>query len=151
AEIDRGHLMTPVLASLRRMPECEFVALEGLTADNLREMLDVIGAEAPPEPLVQAVQSETSGNPFFVRELLLYLKESGKILNEGQSWLTKLSVEELEIPEGIRELVGQRLSRLSDEANRLLIVASAFKGSCLFSVAASVSGLDEDTALGALD
>ena len=151
SEIPREHPLAPVLASLRRLPSYESISLKGLTTVDIREMLDTIGAEAAPEPLVHAVGSETDGNPFFIRELLLYLRESGKILSEGQSWLSRFSVEELGIPDGIRELVDQRLARLSDEANRLVAVASAFKGACVFSVAAAVASLDEDAALRALD
>jgi tetratricopeptide (TPR) repeat protein len=151
SEIDSKHPLAPVLTSLRRLPRYESFSLAGLTTGDVREMLDTIGAEAAPEPLVQTVGSETNGNPFFIRELLLYLRESGKILNEGQNWLSKFSVEELGIPEGVRELVEQRLARLSDEAKSLLVVASAFKDVCVFAVAAAVAGLDEDTALGALD
>ena len=151
SEIDRRHPLGPVLASLRRLADFESVVLEGLTTSDIQEMLTTIGAEGAPEALVQAVGSETNGNPFFIREVLLYLRESGKILSEGQSWLAKFSLEELDIPQGIKELVEQRLERLSNDANRLLVVASAFKEACVFSVAATVADLDEDAALNALD
>lgn len=35
-------------------------------------------------------------------------------------------ISDLGIPEGVREVIGRRLSRLSNEANRLLSAASLF-------------------------
>ncbi len=151
SEIDRKHPLAPVIASIRRLPASELIPLQGLTAASIKELLETIGSEAAPEQLVHAVGSETDGNPFFIRELLLYLQENGKILSEGKGWLTRFSVAELGIPEGIKELIAQRLARLSDQANRLLVVSSAFKSGCVFSVAAMVADLDEAAALSALD
>lgn len=51
----------------------------------------------------------------------------------------------------MRQVVGRRLSRLSDDANRLLTAAAAFNGLFRFDIAASVAGLDETRALDAID
>jgi len=51
----------------------------------------------------------------------------------------------------VRQVVGRRLSRLSDEANRLLGAASGFNGAFRFEVARGAAGLEEMTALDALD
>ena len=60
-------------------------------------------------PLARAIYQETEGNPFFVREVLRHLAESGT---------ANLPVEELGIPEGVREVVGRRLARLSRRRTR---------------------------------
>ena len=151
SEIDPKHPLATVLASLRRLPVFENLSLRGLTSDAVRELLEIVGGQNVPEALVQAVGNETEGNPFFIRELLLYLRESSKIPREEKGWLARFSVEKLAIPESIKQLIDQRLARLSDEANRFLAVGSAFKGACVFSVAATVAGLDEDSALRAVD
>src|SRR6202008_3671000 len=54
-------------------------------------------------------------------------------------------------PEGIRQVIGRRLSRLSDEANRFLAAASAFNSDFRLDIVADVAGLDEAVALGAID
>src|SRR5260370_4720709 len=104
-----------------------------------------------PEALVKAIRAETDGNPFFLREVLLHLIEEGKVLRQEWRWIADVAIEELGIPEGVRQVIGRRLSRLSDEANRILGVASAFDGTFRFDIAASVAALDETQPLLAID
>jgi tetratricopeptide (TPR) repeat protein len=125
--------------------------LKGLHRDELAGLLEMIGDEQAPQGLIQAIEEATEGNPLFIREVLLNLFEEGKILRNGEGWTTKLSVDELGIPEGVRQVVSRRLLRLSAAANDLLYVASAFNGAFSFEVAAAAARLDETTALGAVD
>jgi predicted ATPase len=55
------------------------------------------------------------------------------------------------IPEGVRQVIGRRLSRLSEAANRLLTAASGFNGPFRADLAAAAAGLDEPDALDAID
>ena len=151
SEIDPKHPLAAALSSFRRLPVFEELSLQGLSGDAVRELLEIVGGETVPDALVKAVGDETDGNPFFIRELLLYLRESSKTAQGEKGWLARFSVEKIAIPESIKQLIEQRLARLSDAANRLLAVASAFKGACVFSVTAEVAGLDEESALGAVD
>jgi predicted ATPase len=61
------------------------------------------------------------------------------------------SIAELEIPEGVRETIGRRLSRLSDDTNRVLTVAAAFEAGFRPDDVAAVVGLVDDAALDAID
>ena len=72
------------------------------------------------EALPAAVWAETEGHPFFVAEVIRHLVETGRLEQREGRWIMTGSVEELGIPEGVREVVGQRLTRLSEEANRAL-------------------------------
>src|SRR4029453_10226006 len=74
------------------------------------------GAPAPPG-LAEAVQEQTDGNPFFVGEVVRLLASEGR-LTAG------VSAAELQIPQGVREVVGRRLDRLSEETNEALRVAA---------------------------
>ncbi|HUA32006.1 MAG TPA: AAA family ATPase [Candidatus Binataceae bacterium] len=151
AEVNRSHPLSATLATLSRIRNSETIALKGLHQDELATLLELIGDAGAPTELIEALLAATEGNPLFIRELLMHLVEERKILGEGQGWSMKLSVDELGIPEGVRQVIGTRLAKLSDEANRLLSVASAFNGSFAFDVAAAAAELDEQTALGALD
>ncbi len=151
AEVDRMHPLARALATVRRLPNFEVLALKGLQSTELVELLSIIADQDAPEALVQTLTTETEGNPLFIREVLLHLMEEGKILRDGKGWGARFSVTELGIPEGVRSVIGRRLLKLSEDANRLLTVGACFKGAFSFDVAAAVAELDEDAALTAVD
>ena len=63
---------------------------------------------------MQAVHEETEGNPFFVSEIVSLLASEGRLDSEAD-----LRDVMLTIPQGVREVVGRRLDRLSDERAEL--------------------------------
>ena len=77
-------------------------------------------AEAEQEPdadLVQSLHAHTEGNPFFLAEVIRLPESQG---GSGASGLGG----ELGLPQGVRDVVGQRLRRLSDQCNLVLTTAS---------------------------
>jgi class 3 adenylate cyclase/tetratricopeptide (TPR) repeat protein len=151
AEVNSKHPLAGAAAAIKRLPNSERIMLKGLNAEDVGELLGMIADESAPDGLIKAIRGETEGNPFFIREVLMHLMESGKILQEGKGWSSNLSIAELDIPEGVRQLVARRLSRLSAEANLLLTVGAAFNGAFSFEIAAAVAGLEEGVALSAAD
>jgi class 3 adenylate cyclase len=95
---------------------------------------------------VEAVHRETEGNPFFVHEVVQLLQSDGRLerAEEVESW-------SLEIPQGVRQVVGRRLSSLSEECNGLLAVASVIGREFELPVLARVGELGEDAALELLE
>ncbi|MFZ0889524.1 MAG: AAA family ATPase, partial [Candidatus Binataceae bacterium] len=150
-ELDRQHPLADALGALRRETEYERIVLKGLDTGEVGELLKTVVDQEVPEALVKAISAETDGNPFFIREVLLHLIEEKKIFRQDGRWASNLTIEQMGIPEGVRQVIGRRLSRLSAEANRLLAAASAFDGAFRFEVAASVAGLDEAASLSAID
>lgn len=151
AEVDRRHPLAATLASINRSQNFENLTLKGIDRGELAQLLEMVGDRNAPEALVKALEDATDGNPLFIREVLLHLLEEGKLLHETRGWVPELSVDELNIPEGVRQVISRRLLRLSEDTNQLLKVASAFNGAFSIDIAASVAGLDEDAALGAID
>ena len=126
------------------------IALSGLDEEAVAELLVGLADQEVPAEFVAAVTSETGGNPFFVREVILHLIEEGRVRREDGRWVAD-PVETLGIPEGVREVIGRRLSRLSEDTNRLLAVAAAFDAGFDLTDTATVAGLGEDAALDAID
>lgn len=151
AEVGRTHPISGALAAMRRLRNTETIELRGLDSVEVASMLRMIANQDAPETLVSALESETSGNPFFIREVLLHLREEGKIFNAGGDWADVARGVELEIPDGVRDVVDKRIGRLSDDVRRLLSVGAAFKGAFSFDVTAAVAELDEAAALAAVD
>ncbi len=150
-EVERTGPLADALGALPRETSAEHLLLEGLAVDEVRELLEAITDQAVPAALVEAISSETSGNPFFIREVLLHLVEEGKIFRREGRWAGDLAIEQMGIPEGVKQVIGRRLARLSVAANRLLTVAAAFTGGFRLNIAGPVAGLDEDATLSAAD
>jgi class 3 adenylate cyclase/tetratricopeptide (TPR) repeat protein len=127
SEVGRGHPLAELLADLRRLEGVERFPLTGLDQAGVAAFIEAAAGHAlseDDEGLTRAVWTETEGNPFFVVEVLRHLAETGGVEQRDGRWVMTAPVDELGIPEGVRDVVGRRLSRLSEAANRALWVAS---------------------------
>ena len=150
-DVDRRHPFAQALAILQREVEPTRIALSGLETSDVQSMLERIAEHAVPEELAAMLATETDGNPFFLRETLLHLVEEGQLRFEDGAWVVAGSITDLGLPAGIRDVIGRRLSRLSDATNRLLSAGALFEVAFPLTVAADVAGVDEDEALDAID
>jgi class 3 adenylate cyclase len=152
-DIDRSHPLSGVLADLRRLPNVKRVAVDSLTPD---EVVSLVAAAAGVEidddglRLATLIHEETEGNPFFVGEVLRHLVETGAVRRGGERWVVT-NIQEIAVPEGVRDVVGRRLSELSTEANDTLASAAVIGRSISLDVLAAVSPNTEDEILDALD
>jgi hypothetical protein len=150
-ELERTHPLAEIVAALRREDLYERVLLRGLSFDDVRDLLRARGGQDPPEGFVQRLLDETEGNPFFLAEVLRHLAEIGAIRREEGQWVGDPSLILQNIPEGVREVVGRRLSHLDESTNQMLSIASAMPDGFGYEVLAKVSEADEDALLDALD
>jgi len=150
-EVDRSHPLSAALAELRRVSTYGRVLLRGLNADEVRRMMESITRQSIPWGLAEAVHRQTEGNPLFVQEVVRYLVEDGLIARkEGQWRPTKDTPLEMSIPEGLRDVIGKRLSLLTPECNQLLAVASVIGREFALENLKAVAGIDEDIFVNAL-
>lgn len=145
-DVDPHHPLADVLGALAREARFEGMSLSGLDKSEVADFLAAAVAEPPPPQLVRAIHEETSGNPFYVRELYRHLAEEGLIADAGSGGIADLG-----IPETVRHVLVRRLSRLSEESARVLRIACAFSGGFTFPVLQRLSGLSEARLLDAID
>jgi class 3 adenylate cyclase len=153
-ELGRTHPLAELLADLRRDTGAERLALAGLDESGVAAFIEAAAGHAFDEDdlaLSRAIHDETEGNPFFVGEVLRHLAESGALRQHDGRWVRSRAVAELGIPEGVREVVGRRLSRLSETANRALAAAAVIGPEFDLTVLRATADLDEDTLLAALE
>jgi class 3 adenylate cyclase/tetratricopeptide (TPR) repeat protein len=127
-DIDRNHPLASMLGDLRRLPGVDRIAIENLDGAEVIEFIETAAGHELDEPtrrLAEEVYAETEGNPFFVGEVLRHLIETGGVHRVGDRW-TVAEGKHVTVPEGVRDVVGRRLNRLSDTANDVLSVASVF-------------------------
>ena len=146
-DLDRAHPLATMLADLRRDGSVTRLALDGLTADGVAELLERSAGHDLDDAgvaLANAVFAETGGNPFFVGEIVRHLVESRALVLRDGRWTSDLSLEEVGLPEGVREVVGRRISRLDEDTQKLLSVAAVIGAEFPLPVLAAVAGVDED-------
>jgi hypothetical protein len=124
-EVDRAHPLSAALTELHRASNVARVQLDGLSTDEVQRLLAETSQQTVPQPFAELVQRQTEGNPLFVREMLRFVIDAG-LMERRDGALRRVGDQTLagRIPEGLRDAVGKRLSRLSDTTNRVLSVAS---------------------------
>jgi hypothetical protein len=101
--------------------------------------------------VARVVWRETEGNSFFVAEVVRHLIESGVFQRTDGRWRLTTSIEELGIPEGVRDVVGRRLARLSEDTNRVLACASVVGVEFDAAVVQLAGGFTEEVVLTAVE
>jgi predicted ATPase len=124
SELGRTHPLAEMLVGLRREARVTRLVLRGLDVAQVTALVDSIVGPDAPSRLPQIVMESTDGNPFFATEMLLHLKETGAIASVGGTAGSAIELANLGLSEGIKEVVGRRLSRLSEASNRVLGVAA---------------------------
>ena len=127
-DLDRSHPLAAMLADLHRDGSATRLQLSGL--DEVDVSAYVAEAGYDDEELARALASVTGGNPFFLIEALRHVDESGGRWDPST------------LPQGVREAVSRRLSRLPAETNKAL-AAAAVVGS-RFAVELVERVLDDD-------
>ena len=151
-EVDRTHPLSAALAEFRRLPSFSRVLLRGLNADEVRRMLSAIAGQDVPWGLAEAVHRQTEGNPLFVQEVVRYLAEEGIIEREEGKWHARIDTPlEVRIPDGLRDVIGKRLSCLGESCNKVLSVAAVVGRDFQMEVLQKVAGMSDDELFGALE
>jgi predicted ATPase len=92
--------------------------LDALSKDAVAQMLHGLSQRPAPESLVSVIFDESQGNPFFVEELYRHLVEEGAIFDAAGQFRTDIKIDEIEVPENARLVIGRRLERLDENEKR---------------------------------
>ncbi len=149
-EVDRGHPLSSTLAELRRIQTFLRVPLRGLTVDEVHRLYTVLRGHEVSWAQAEAVHRQTEGNPLFIQEVLRYLVEAGLVVRQGDRYVPQIGTGE-DIPEGLRDVIGKRLSRLSESTNQVLSVAAVIGRDFRLDVLQRVSSLPEEAVIEALE
>ncbi|MEE9284316.1 MAG: AAA family ATPase, partial [Dehalococcoidia bacterium] len=150
-ELDVARPLARTLEELLRQRLAHRIALRRLPQDAVSAMLRALSGQEPPKPLVDAVYGETEGNPFFVEEVFQHLAEEGKLFDAHGRWRTDLEVSELDVPEGVRLVIGRRLERVGEECRRVLTSAAVIGRGFSFELLEALGEVDTDALLDAID
>ena len=154
-ELSQSHPLLDTLAALRRQSGVSRVELAGLDDTGVLAFLEAAAGQTLDDAgvgLAHAVYRETDGNPFFVSEVLRHLAETGAIFQDDTGrWTTDASLEQMGLPDSVREVIGARVGRLGTDAGRVLSTAAVIGRDFDLDLLAGATGTSEDDLLDILD
>jgi DNA-binding SARP family transcriptional activator/tetratricopeptide (TPR) repeat protein len=121
-EIGAG--LTRVSTELRRRGLALWIPLLRLPEETVVDLLRALGGREPPASLVRVLYAETEGNPFFLEEVYRHLVEEGRLFDSDGRFRSDVELAELDVPEGVRLVVGRRIERLGADGARALAAAA---------------------------
>ncbi len=133
--------------SLRRLNRAE---TEGVVA----ALLDASPAEVD-QGVIDTIQHESEGVPFFIEELVLHLREMGMLAQDPtRRWRLAGEAHDT-IPQSVRSVVGHRLGHLPPDAQQALavgaVIGKEFSFGLLLDVLRERGWEDDDALLEAID
>ena len=118
--------------------------LGGLSKDAVARMLHGLSQRQAPASLLNAIFEESDGYPFFVEQVYQHLIEEGKIFDAAGQFRTELKLDEDDVPENVRLIIGRRLERFEKNEKRVLAAAAVIGRSFSFQLLTAISQTDVD-------
>src|SRR5262249_54560832 len=126
-----------VLAELHREGLATRFSLSALAPDECGALITHMCGVRPFAGVADRLQRTAEGNPFLLVELVRHLLSEGRDLADPD-----LAAAPAAIPEGVRQVTGQRLARLSPTTRQLLECAAVLGERFDFNVVAAMTGHD---------
>jgi predicted ATPase len=105
-------------------------------------MLNALNLQRAPENLVNVMIDASQGNPFFIEELYCHLREEGRLFNADGQFRSDIKIDEIDVPENVRLVIGRLLERLNDNERRVLAAAAVIGRSFSFQLLTQISQID---------
>ena len=113
------HPLYAALAAVSRHAHAERLVLRGLDSAALASFVAATAGVPPSPAVIETMLHDTGGNPFFVGEVVRLLASEAQLERLAADSSVRLGV-----PPSVRELIGQRLARLSPSVRELLDLAA---------------------------
>lgn len=139
-----GDPLSQSLGDLSRQPITERIDLAGLTERQVARLVEMTAGVDPSAALIERVHRLSEGNPFYLNEIVRLLQEQGRLGADT-------SVEEIEVPPSVREVVSRRLASLPPGSREALAAASVVGRESSADLVAEIIGVPTDDILERLD
>lgn len=145
--VEKKHPLSPVLTELNRERLLQHVSLKRMSFDDVSEMIKrILEQDEVPMKFCELVYEKTRGNPFFVEEVIRSLKEEEIICFEKNKWKIK-EISKIKFPKTVKDVIKKRISRLYDESQRVLTMASFVGKDFTFEALLGVTDVEENRLL----
>ena len=113
-------------AGITRLDHAEQRSLNRLGPKELGKLLrDAFRSDRLADELGWRIAEKSDGNPFFAFEIIRGLREGQSIARQADgTWVTTKSIQDIQMPSSVLDLVNARVADLAEEERDLLDVAS---------------------------
>jgi pilus assembly protein CpaF len=123
-ELDSARPFGSVLSRLLRRRRAQRITLGPLSDRDVERIVAGMAETLLTPVQLMGIQAATDGNPLFVEQSSLYMAESESMLGGAARVQASFTEEDLELAQSVRGLIGRRLERLSEPAQRMLVAAA---------------------------
>jgi DNA-binding SARP family transcriptional activator len=136
--------LADAVADLARQPDAERLALTGLSEGDVADLVRTTTSVSDDEVAAIAgdLHQRTSGNPFFITELVRLMESEGRLRTAGGR---------VDVPHVIGDVIRKRVNRLPDDTQTVLSVAAVIGRRFELDILAHACGLDPERTLEALE
>jgi len=139
----------PLLTFIDQMKKGEGLKQICLKRLNFENIASFIASMLGPSPVDQRLTGDifrlTQGNPLFTSEMVRALAEEGGLYPKNGTWKVNYQkLNHLKIPKRIKDLLGERLGKLSQEALRILSIAAVIGKEFRLDVLKKVGECDDE-------
>ncbi len=146
-----GHPLARRISDLAREHLAHQVILEQLGREDTARLAASLLDGPASEHLADSLYRTTEGNPLFVEQLVLTMREQGQVDQRSGVW-HRTAETQGEVPTIIREVIVQRLNRVSERCRGTLAMAAVLGQAVQHTVLAeSLAPTDEDDLLSDLE
>jgi serine/threonine protein kinase/tetratricopeptide (TPR) repeat protein len=151
SEFGPAHQLAELLADLRRERDVTRLSLTGLGPSQVGKLVETLASPDVSSMLAGTMTDNTGGNPFFVGEILRHLHETGALAELRGVGPGQRAGRALGLPQGVREVISRRVSRLSEPCSRAMTLASVLGLEFDLDVLEDFGDFSEDELLDAVD
>jgi adenylate cyclase len=126
-------------------PHYETIALQPLDrADTAKLLRDLAGEHPSLDGVDEPIHERTSGNPFFIEEIVRELAECGHLEGERGGYRLAKPIEDAGVPVTVQAVLAARIDRQGHGAKQLLQVASVLGKEVSGEALGMAAGLDAE-------
>jgi DNA-binding NarL/FixJ family response regulator len=151
-DVQAQHPLISAIADVRRGTHFLRIQLSGLTEGEVERLLASTSKKEIPRPFTELVFRRTDGNPLFVQEMLRFVVDQG-LVERRDGALRRRTEESIagRIPEQLREVVSERVSRLQSSTREALNIAAVIGREFRVDVLQRVAGCSDEELEAALE
>jgi len=136
----------------RDQPNYHQLGLDPLASENLADLLQaLLGSDPGLTTLRSFLVERSSGNPFFVEEIVRSLVDTGVLQGTRGSYRLARPFPRIEVPPTVRAVLAARIDALPAAGKRLLEAAAVIGHDVPITLLQAISGLTEDRVRALLD